>query len=87
MTNLILKSLNGIAKYESYGGNTLEQNLANADQAIASVQYTERIFDRSRSQWMLKFLTCSNADGWLRMRQISAEMSKKRTALNITVLK
>lgn len=82
MTNLILKSMNGIAKYESYGGNTLEQNLANADQAIAKVQYTERIWDRSRSQFMLKFLTCSNADGWLRMRQISAEMNRKRTALN-----
>lgn len=82
MTNLILKSMNGIAKYESYGGKTLEQNLANADQAIAKVQYTERIWDRSRSQFMLKFLTCSNADGWLRMRQISAEMNRKRTALN-----
>lgn len=74
--------MNGIAKYESYGGKTLEQNLANADQAIAKVQYTERIWDRSRSQFMLKFLTCSNADGWLRMRQISAEMNRKRTALN-----
>ena len=30
---------------------------------------------------MLKFLTCSNADGWLRLRQISAEMNRKRMAL------
>lgn len=82
MSNLILKSLNGIAKYDSYGGKSLEQNIESADRAIATVQYTERIWDKSRSQWMLKFLTCSNADGWLRMRQISAEMSKKRTALN-----
>jgi len=81
MTDLILKSFNGVAKQKSYGGNTLEVNLANASKAIEKVQYTEKIWDRSRSQWMLKFLTCSNADGWLRMRQIGAEMCKKRMTL------
>jgi len=81
MTDLILKSFNGVAQHKSYGGKTLQQNLESADKAIAKVQYTERIFDRSRSQWMLKFLTCSNSDGWLRLRQISAEMAKKRMAL------
>jgi|TARA_Y100000310_G_scaffold154646_1_gene154159 hypothetical protein len=82
MTDLILKSFNGVAQHKSYGGKTLQQNLENAEKAIAKVQYTERIWDRSRSQWMLKFLTCSNADGWLRIRQISAEMCRKRQALN-----
>ena len=82
MTDLILKSFNGVAQHKSYGGKTLQQNLENAEKAIAKVQYTERIWDRSRSQWMLKFLTCSNADGWLRLRQISAEMNRKRTALS-----
>tara|TARA_R110002167_G_scaffold67023_1_gene189497 strand:- start:933 stop:1727 length:795 start_codon:yes stop_codon:yes gene_type:complete len=82
MTDLILKSFNEVSLRKSYGGKTLKENLANADIAIAKVQYTERIWDRSRSQWMLKFLTCSNADGWLRLRQISAEMNNKRTALS-----
>jgi hypothetical protein len=82
MTDIILKSFNGVAKHKSYGDKTFEVNLANADLAIKRVQYTERIWDRSRSQWVLKFLTCSNADGWLRMRQISAEMNRKRSALN-----
>ena len=82
MTDLILKSFNGVAQHKSYGGKTLQQNLESAQVAIDKVQYTERIWDRSRSQWMLKFLTCSNADGWLRLRQISAEMSKKRMALS-----
>ena len=82
MTDLILKSFNGVAQHKSYGGKTLQQNLENADKAIAKVRYTERIWDRSRSQWMLKFLTCSNADGWLRLRQISAEMCRKRKALS-----
>jgi len=76
MTDIILKSFNGVAKQKSYGGNSLETNLANADRAIKRVRYTEKIFDRSRSQWILKFITCSNADGWLRLRQISAEMNR-----------
>ena len=67
---------------KSYGGNSLAVNIDNAETAIAKVQYTERIWDRSRSQWMLKHLTCSQADGWLRLRQIGAEMSRKRQALN-----
>jgi len=67
---------------KSYGGNSLAVNIENAETAIAKVQYTERIWDRSRSQWMLKHLTCSQADGWLRLRQIGAEMSRKRQALN-----
>ena len=82
LSNLILKSLNGLSAQQSYGGKTFLANLENAEEAIAKVQYTERIFDKSRSQHMLKFLTCSNADGWLRMRQISAEINKKRQALN-----
>ncbi len=81
MTDLILKSLNGVANYKSYGGKSLQENLKSADIAISKVKYTERIFDRSRSQHILKFLTCSNADDWLRLRQISAEMYTKRTAL------
>ncbi len=82
MTDLILKSFNGVAQHKSYGGKTLQQNLENAEKAIDKVRYTERIWDRSRSQWMIKFLTCSNADGWLRLRQIGAEMNKKRLALS-----
>ena len=82
MTDLILKSFNGVSQHKSYGGKTLQQNLENAEKAIAKVQYTERIWDRSRSQWMLKFLTCSNSDGWLRLRQVSAEMCRKRMALS-----
>jgi len=67
---------------KSYGGHTLATNIENAEIAIANVQYTERIWDRSKSQWMMKHLTCSQADGWMRLRQIGAEMSSKRKALN-----
>jgi len=67
---------------QSFGGNSLQVNIEKAEQSIAKVQYTERIWNKSRSQFMLKHLTCSQADGWLRLRQISAEMTNKRLALN-----
>tara|TARA_Y100000310_G_scaffold318292_1_gene372172 strand:- start:63 stop:872 length:810 start_codon:yes stop_codon:yes gene_type:complete len=66
----------------SYGGNDLATNIENAEKAIAKVQYTERIWNKSRSQFMLKHLTCSQADGWMRLRQVSAEMARKRMALS-----
>ena len=81
MTDLIVKKFNGFENHPSYGGKSLATNLANAQKSIDKVRYTDRIWDRSNSQWMVKFLTCSTADGWLRMRQISAEVYSKRAAL------
>jgi hypothetical protein len=84
-TELMLRSFNGVAQQKSYGGKSLQQNLENAQAAIERVKYTEKIWDRSRSQFALKFIVCSNADKWLRMRQISAEMNTKRMALSEAV--
>ena len=82
--DLVIKTFtnDSIAKYESYGGKSLVENLQNAEIAVNKVKYTERIWDRSRSQFMLKHLTCSQADDWTRLRQVSAEMASKRMALN-----
>lgn len=81
---LVVKTFSdeSISNYGSYGDKSLIENIQNADKSMEKVQYTERIWDRSRSQFMLKFLTCSQADDWTRMRQISAEMSNKRRALS-----
>ena len=76
----IVKRLNGAGSQLSYGDKTLSANIGEVEEAIRKVQYTERIWDRSRSQYTLKHLTCSNADDWLRLRQVGAEMSKKRQA-------
>tara|TARA_B110000467_G_scaffold105767_1_gene96174 strand:+ start:2230 stop:3066 length:837 start_codon:yes stop_codon:yes gene_type:complete len=82
--DLVVKTFSDISieKYQSYGDKSLVQNLQNAEIAINKVKYTERIWDRSRSQFMLKHLTCSQADNWTRLRQVSAEMANKRMALN-----
>lgn len=65
----------------SFGGNTLVVNIDKSDKAIESLAYTERLWGKSRSQWMMKHLTCSQADPWTRLRQIGAEMSNRRKAL------
>ena len=75
-------AIGNVNNYTSYGDKSLVENLKNAEVAVKKVQYTERIWDRSRSQFMLKFLTCSQADDWTRLRQVSAEMTRKRQALN-----
>jgi len=82
--DLVVKTFGDVSieKYQSYGDKSLVQNLQNAETAINKVKYTERIWDRSRSQFMLKHLTCSQADNWTRLRQVSAEMANKRMALN-----
>ena len=69
---LVVQALNGISNLPSYGGKSFLQNLESSEKAMSKVEYTNKIWDRSRSQWMLKFLTCSNADVLLRMRQICA---------------
>ncbi len=66
----------------SFGGITLIANIEKSEKAIANVQYTERLWGKSRSQWMIKHLTCSQADAWTRLRQVGAEMSNKRKALS-----
>lgn len=66
----------------SYGNKSLSENFKSVDKAIAKLQYTERVWDKSRSQFQLKFITCGQADAWMRMRQISAEASSKRQALS-----
>jgi hypothetical protein len=82
MTDLVLKTFsNGLlATHKSYGDKSLAENIARAEKAIEKVQYTERIWNKSRSQFMLKHLVCSQPDAWMRMRQISAEMASKRLA-------
>ena len=76
----IIKSITEVDT-PSYGGKSLSQNFANVEKSLTKMGYMERIWDRSRSQFMIKHLTCSQADDWMRMRQICAEVSKKRSAL------
>lgn len=66
---------------ESYGGRELGENIERANKEIARLSYLGRVWDRSRSQYTLKHLTCGNPHPWLRMRQISAELENRSIAI------
>lgn len=67
---------------QSFGGNTLPQNLDKAESALQEMRHIERIWNHSHTQWMWKHLNLEYLSPMKNMRQISAEISNKRIALN-----
>lgn len=66
---------------KSFGGKTLAENAALAEQAILNCTETERIWNRSHSQWTWRHINLSYAAPFKNLRQVSAEVSSKREAL------
>jgi hypothetical protein len=71
-----------IAKTESFGGRSLAQNAERVDLAISNTKDLQNIWNRSHTQWMWKHLNLSYLDPYKNMRQIAAEIARKRQALN-----
>jgi hypothetical protein len=71
-----------VAKTESFGGNSLVENAQKVDLAIANTKDLQNIWNRSHTQWMWKHLNLSYLDPHKNMRQIAAEVARKRQALN-----
>lgn len=71
-----------IAKTESFGGRSLLENAQRADIAIANTKELQNVWNRSHTQWMWKHLNMSYVDPYKNMRQIAAEIARKRQALN-----
>ena len=71
-----------IAKTESFGGLSLAENAQKVDLAIANTKDLQNIWNRSHTQWMWKHLNLSYLDPHKNMRQIAAEIARKRQALN-----
>ena len=70
-----------LAEVKSFGGLTLAENAKKVDLAISNVTETERIWNRSHSQWTCRHINLSYASPMKNLRQISAEMTRKREAL------
>lgn len=69
-------------KQESFGGLTLSQNAQRTDEAIENMRDLQNVWNHSHSQWDWKHITHSHYSPWKNMKQIEAEMSRKRGALN-----
>ena len=70
-----------LAEVKSFGGLTLAENAQRVETALAKVSETERIWNRSHSQWTWRHINLSYAAPMKNLRQVSAEVSRKREAL------
>lgn len=64
----------------SFGGNTLPQNIDKAETALEEMEPIQQIWNHSHSQWMWKHLNLEYLSPMKNMRQISAEITRKRQA-------
>ena len=69
-------------KEESFGGRSLVENAQMVDKAIANTNELQNIWNHSHSQWTWKHINLSYHSPWKNMRQIAAEVSSKKRALN-----
>lgn len=69
-------------KEESFGGRSLAENAQMVDKAIVNTNELQNIWNHSHSQWTWKHINLSYHSPWKNMRQIAAEVSSKKRALN-----
>lgn len=67
---------------QSFGGSSLTENTHKVDLALANTSELSSIWNHSHTQWMWKHLNLSWHAPIKNMRQISAEISRKKSALN-----
>lgn len=80
MSQVIGKGL--AVKEESFGGRSLQENALMVDKAIVNTNELQNIWNHSHSQWTWKHINLSYHSPWKNMRQIAAEVSSKKRALN-----
>ena len=71
-----------LAKTDSFGGRTLAENTELVDQAITNSQELQNIWNRSHSQWDWKHINLHYHSDFKNVRQLSAEINRKKSALN-----
>jgi len=70
-----------LGNIESFGGRSLVENTAAVDKALANAGELENIWNHSHSQWTWKHINLSYHSPWKNMRQIAAEITRKKGAL------
>lgn len=71
-----------LAMTESFGGRTLAENAEMVDKAFENTNELQNIWNRSHSQWDWKHINLSYHGDFKNVRQIAAEMSRKKMALD-----
>lgn len=71
-----------VGNIESFGGRSLAENAVKVDQAMVVCSELQNIWNHSHTQWSWKHINMDNVSPFDNMRQISAEMTGKKNALN-----
>lgn len=71
-----------IAKQESFGNRSLQENAQLVDVALENTRELQSIWNRSHTQWTWKHINLSYHSPEKNMRQIAAEVARKKQALN-----
>lgn len=69
-------------KTDSFGSMTLQENALRVDAAIENTMSLQKIWNHSHTQWTWKHINLSFNSPLMNMRQIAAEVARKRQALN-----
>lgn len=70
-----------LGEITSFGGKSLMQNAERVDAAFEKSYDLQRVFSRNHSEWTRRHVNLDYYDPWHNMRQISAELSSRRNAL------
>ena len=68
-------------KKDSFGGRSLAENAVMVDSAMQNLDELQDVYNRSHTQWIWKHITFSWLDPLSNLRQVAAEMQRKRSAL------
>ena len=71
-----------LGELRSFGGKSLAQNMERVDAAITKTKELSNVYNRNHTEWTRRMINMEFYDPWMNMRQISAEMSSRRQALN-----
>lgn len=86
MNNLI-KLKETLPNTQSFGGVTLHENIGKAMKVIEDTVVNRRVWNHRNSQWMWQNLTLFQSTPMRTMRQVSAEIEKKRLAVSENEIK
>ena len=70
------------SKEDSFGGRSLIENSKLVDQALNNTYELQDILNHSHSQWVWKQVVIGWMSPYANVRQVAAEMQRKRAALN-----
>jgi hypothetical protein len=71
-----------LGQLQSFGGRSLGENMKDVQNAIEKTRELTNVYNRNHTEWTRRMINMEYYDPWMNMRQISAEMSSRRGALN-----